>query len=105
MDKGESMITGIDLIVQERTEQITKHNWTPKHDDEHASSELAIEASHLALQQTNCVVFNATFNREEYEQFGLITKLSGQRIHQLKVAGALIAAEIDRLLRSGLIDE
>lgn len=90
-------MTGIELITQERKEQIEKHGWTVKHDkDEHPNGELAIVAAYLAggddpLIYEDIEVFVPEWGIE------LLKKLKGDDIHRLKVAGALIAAEIDRL--------
>lgn len=90
-------MTGIELITAEREEQISKHGFDSDHDDTHVNGELAIEASQLAIISTDAVLILSTHGA--CEDWGLVKKLAGDRIHQLKVAGALIASEIDRLLR------
>jgi len=90
--------TGIELIAQERAEQIEKHGWNSEHDSQHRHGELAIQAAVLAALHTDAYVVDPD------NQFGsgddpwrLEEKLQHDQIHCLKVAGALIAAEIDRL--------
>lgn len=92
------MKTGIELIAEERQEQINKHGWTLEHDKDHDHGELAIVAATLAVMNTDAIV------EEPLEElgsgnnpWGLEERLKNDRIHCLKVAGALIAAEIDRL--------
>ena len=96
------MKTGIELIAEERQEQIEKHNWTPEHDDQHTDGALIKMAGILCVNGTDAQVHD---NYGEFESgsntWGLENKLSGDKnkIHRLEVAGALIAAEIDRLQR------
>lgn len=113
------MKTGIELIAQERKEQIEKHGWTQKHDaDEHDNSELAYNAAILAspinlfTKETyaNATVFEVAQTDREWN-LPYPNQLNGttnvihdneklpkkKRIKQLIVAGALLAAEIDRL--------
>lgn len=84
-------MTGIELIAQERKEQIEKHGWTAEHDQNHDKGELARVAATLAVMHTGSVAIIGG------DIWGLRDKLAGDPIHALKVAGALIAAEIDRL--------
>lgn len=112
------MSTGIELIAQERERQITVEEWTPQHDDEHQNGEMAKAACCYA--DFGC----PTEEREVYVQLarGLADPESfvparvlvpvnwpwapewwrpvpNDRIRELVKAGALIAAEIDRLQR------
>jgi len=97
------MKTGIELITEERQRQITKEGWTLKHDDEHDYNQL----TDLAM----CYLTNPETREEE---FGLEEPppffpyewdrkwwkpTPNDRIRELQKAGALIAAEIDRLQR------
>tara|TARA_R110002020_G_C16314529_1_gene774165 strand:- start:4211 stop:4588 length:378 start_codon:yes stop_codon:yes gene_type:complete len=84
------MKTGIELIAEEREEQIVKHGWDLKNDQDYGREEL-IKAALFCIDQTR---FEWPYYwTEEFRQ----KILSKTRIDQLKVAGALIAAEIDRL--------
>jgi len=68
------------------------------HDVQHKHGELAMVAATLAVMHTNARV---VCPHEEWgsgnNPWNLEEKLLGDQIHTLKVAGALIAAEIDRL--------
>jgi hypothetical protein len=87
------MESGVDLIAAERQRQISVKGWSAEHDDTHREGELAIEAALWATQDT----------AEETLRNGMCGngphRKSKPRIKQLAVAGALIAAEIDRLQR------
>lgn len=96
-------MTGLQLILEERCEQITKHKFHPSHDDQHTDGMLTKEAARLAVLGTDANVVDPSCDFPD--PWGLQRKLAGHRIHQLKVAGALIAAEIDRLLRAGVKDD
>lgn len=86
-------IDGTDHILFERMRHTTHHGWTSEHDDTHRDGELAIEAALWATQTT----------AEESMRAGMCgsaqDRLRKSRIQQLAIAGALIAAEIDRLQR------
>ena len=88
------MKTGIELITEERTRQIEKEGWTPSHDDNHDNGELAGAGACYALWN---------WSRTDAERlFPFNTewlKTSDDQIRNLTKAGALIAAEIDRLNR------
>jgi hypothetical protein len=90
--------TGIELITEERADQIRK-GWDAKHDDGHDIAELAMVASVVAANDTGVQC------GPEMEDWGIIAKHQNNRIHQLAIAGALIAAEIDRLQREALVKE
>lgn len=104
------MKTGIDLITEERKRQIEKEGWTNSHDDEHNREELLDAArcytlsAQACLYSKNNVTFNGGFRKGEdvprdWPWNGLSWKPSGNPVRDLEKAGALIAAEIDRLLR------
>ena len=103
--------TGVERIAAERQRQKTKEHFTAKHDDEHIDGELARAAACYAApvqiyEQRNYqdrVVFldpwpyrwDACWDKRVDP--AACTK--EQRIDLLTKAGALVAAEIDRLLR------
>jgi hypothetical protein len=91
------MSIGADLIAQERARQVQKEGWTPEHDAGHSADQLARAAAFYALP-------------DEFREFGIWGRSLGSRvwpwpnapkpgarIRELTKAGALIAAEIDRL--------
>ena len=86
------MKTGIELITKERNEQIEKHKWNENHDNCHIQEELV-----------DCAMYAMTGNPAHYpvgwDKYYRQKIFKKGRIHQLKGAGALIAAEIDRLIR------
>lgn len=91
------MKSGIELITEERQEQIQKHGWTPEHDQHHTLGGLAVMAATLAVYHTDAEVTDPHERGTGENMWGLEEKLRFDEIHRLKVAGALIAAEIDRI--------
>jgi hypothetical protein len=87
---------GIEKIVAERKRQIEKEGWTPEHDDQHYHGELAEAACAYALGRAD--LFPKKWSLAWWKT---PRKPNGEidRIRKLEKAGALIAAEIDRLLR------
>ena len=97
------MKTGIDLIKEERERQINVEGWTENHDKQHINGELASLAALYAYPH----------NRYEHKSFYADSIFSAMwpqnwdpkwwkptpenRIKELTKAGALIAAEIDRI--------
>ncbi len=94
-------MTGIELIAAERQRQIEQEGWTEQHDDEHKHGELsdaavcyATQARWFSLGKQVCPPYwPVTWDKYYW-------KPSGNRIRDLIKAGALIAAEIDRLQRA-----
>ena len=83
------MKTGIEFITEERTEQIER-GFTPEHDSKYKNGELKKAAAFVITKDP--YHFPATWSEEWFH------KLQNKKgIEALKVAGALIAAEIDRL--------
>lgn len=90
---------GVKAIAVERLRQITEENWTAEHDDQHANGEIARAASCYAL-------IGGSRDRNSWR--GEIPNFwpwspswwkPKDRRRDLVRAGALIAAEIDRLDR------
>ena len=112
------MKSGIELITEERNEHPSKHGFNLEHDKQHEDSSLSWNAAILATP-------NILFCKHEFANVTTYEKAEvcegwklpspnfgpngsnvvidneklpkTKRIKQLKVAGALIAAEIDRI--------
>lgn len=85
---------GVFLIAKERERQQTEEGWIPEHDDCHERGELANAAAcYAATHEARCDFLARLwpFTREWWKPT--------YRIRELAKAGALIAAEIDRLVR------
>lgn len=89
---------GAERIASERRRQIEVEGWTPEHDVEHAAAD-GYPSSQAALVQAAIAYLTP-------ERAGVIwpwhwrfyKPSQGDRVRELTKAGALIAAEIDRLL-------
>jgi hypothetical protein len=99
------MSKGIELIAAERQRQIEKEGWTAEHDRQWGSGELALAAACYAVPDNKRYWSSGLISRV---RSGLIGKFwpwpliwwkptPDDRIRELTKAGALIAAEIDRL--------
>lgn len=97
------MKTGIELITDERQRQISKEGWTPEHDDEHTAAEMIWAAN--CYTYLECGSERAAEIKLEgipptgWPWGGEWWKPSEDPVRNLVKAGALIAAEIDRLQR------
>lgn len=90
------MNTGIELIAIERKEQIEKHGWD--NDSEWESGELAQAAIYcLTLKRKD---YPKNWGDWFYKRIQLKKNRMGWNVFKIemrKIAGALLAAEIDRL--------
>ena len=113
------MKTGIKLIAEERKRQVEVEGWDDEHDDEHDEGELAMAAVCYAspdlIYQLSDGSNNYLFidpwpsnwlrkwDKRKYKNVVYIIPNgelpNNERIRNLVKAGALIAAEIDRLQR------
>lgn len=99
--------TGIDIIAAEQARQIMVEGFDIDHDDHHVHGELAAAASCYALPEHR----RQPMNRRRVDPTTRRTPLNWpfgdgwwkptphDRIRELAKAGALIASEIDRLIR------
>lgn len=95
-------MTGSELISAERRRQVEVEGWTPEHDDEHQYGELAIAAAKYAERaHERSMPF---LPPRGWPWFSCWWKPSPDPVRNLVKAGALIAAEIDRLLRKATTD-
>jgi hypothetical protein len=91
--------TGVSEIVRERIYQVRVEGWTAEHDDAHVDGDLAIAAACYAMPP------GRRWRRDPGPPAlwpwspGWWKPTPSDRIRELAKAGALIAAEIDRLLR------
>jgi hypothetical protein len=108
--------TGSERIADERRRQVEKEGWTPGHDDHHTDGDLVLAAVCYAAHAIGHRLFekddNDTYVRFydpwpwNYEDDKRPMAIGGgedglrARLRLLEKAGALIAAEIDRLLRA-----
>lgn len=103
--------SGVELIAEERNEQIKKHGFNKRHDKIHDSFELteaAISYAHQATLAGRCIWQDRVPNNWPFEASSWKPRpqVPGNKcpmienedaIKMLTIAGALIAAEIDRL--------
>ena len=96
------MKTGAELIAEERQRQIEVEGWTKEHDAQHKNGELAKAAICYAdpntyYHQENKIMMYRVPNRFWPKKWDIRWFKPTDRIRDLVKAGALIAAEIDRL--------
>ena len=104
---------GVELIAAERRRQVEEEGWTPEHDDEHAKGELALAGAVYAWPSPTPLFVKKAWPwakewfkpwPSEMPATPSDEELRAARIRRLTKAGALIAAEIDRLTRKGSTD-
>jgi hypothetical protein len=86
------MKTGIEQITEERTKQIGKYGWPGYHDSMYTHKEL-LKAAQAYL---SACIFDGFVGRNNWPWNPETFKDEGY-VENLKKAGALIAAELDRL--------
>jgi len=87
-----NMKTGIEQITEERVKQISKYGYTPYHDTGYNNKHLLLAAlSYLktAIGGEEAQMLNWPWEPKYFKDEGYV--------ENLKKAGALIAAELDRL--------
>lgn len=90
-----SVADDVSLIAAERKRQVEVEGWKPEHDDSHTSGELAIAAACYASVGNSRLAILAHWPWDLHWW----KPTAENRIRELEKAGALIAAEIDRLRR------
>lgn len=103
-------LSGAALIAAERRRQLEEEGWSPEHDDTHEDGELAIAAACYAIPDDGDLTEPVRFPTRSIvdgERIPPLWPWEGRdykrtphdRERELVKAGALIAAEIDRLRR------
>lgn len=95
--------TGIELIAEERQRQIEVEGWTAENDKLHINGELADAAAYYALTGDIIDYIDAHWGLDMHLTiwpFDLkwLKRTPDNRVRDLQKAGALIAAEIDRVI-------
>lgn len=90
---------GVERIASERARQVTAEGWTPDHDDEHAHGELALAAACYAMHDGGGA---GDAPPSLWPWDARWWKPSDDPVRNYERAGALLAAEIDRLRRKAL---
>lgn len=103
----ENRMTGVELIAAERQRQIDVEGWTPEHDDTHIHSEMlwagicyAKYASGVLYAEKAGLTPPSLRVSDSWRWSAEWWKPSEDPIRNLEKAGALLAAEIDRLQRA-----
>jgi hypothetical protein len=106
--QGRPRMTGIEIIAAERKRQVEVKGYTSEHDDEHDMGELALAAALYALPYDAKVGGEPFLTQDDF--IGLHIALETgcdffvdpepDKLKRLAKAGALIAAEIDRVTRA-----
>ena len=100
-------MTGAELITQERQRQIDEEGWTAEHDSQHSNGQLVLAAMCYACPYPKdksgpTVFFKSKTCPVMWPWDSNWWKPSrNDRVRELVKAGALIAAEIDRLQKLG----
>ena len=105
------MKSGIELITEERQRQIEVEGWTPEHDAEHTDNSIAKAAACYAMPNDERKKYQSFTFSEPKRWYPIWWPESWNvdwwkptpenRVKELVKAGALIAAEIDRLQAGG----
>lgn len=92
--------SGAELIAEERLRQTLVEGYTPKHDDQYMNGEL-LDAAFCYGDPYADLHTGVEITPSEWPWEEGTWKPSSDKIRNLTKAGALIAAEIDRLIRLG----
>lgn len=93
-------MTGIELITEERRRQIAEEGWDEAHDDNHQPQDaLACAGASYALPQRLRPVLGRVPTSWPWDSEWW-KPTPDNRVRELVKAGALIAAEIDRIQRA-----
>jgi hypothetical protein len=95
------MKNGIELIAEERQRQIEVEGWTSEHDSQHRHGALSKAAAVYALYGTDAETVDPSNEGCDAWPWDAKWLKPTTRIRNLTKAGALIAAEIDRIQQQG----
>ncbi len=91
-------MTGVELIAAERKRQIEEEGWTAEHDDDtHQIGDLSRAGALYALETP--LDGPTIYPPRGWPWADTWWKISPNKLRNLAKAGALIAAEMDRLMR------
>lgn len=96
-------MSGVDLIAAERQRQIEQEGWSVEHDEGHRKGELAIAAAVYVMPEPmrENTILGRSLQHIFWPWDTRWWKPSPKdRVRELTKAGALVAAEIDRLQRA-----
>lgn len=98
-------MNGVELIAAERKRHVSEEGWTPEHDDEHRGGEMAGAAICYATPEDEREYHGGPTFRSHAPagwpwDADWWKPCAEDRIRELVKAGALLAAEIDRLKRA-----
>lgn len=105
---GSATNPAVDMVLTERIRQIQKHGYDCDHDDEHACDEIAALATYYAMPpaarfwSAESTGYGDTLGEAILPEGWTAKPWDGEeasRIRELQKAGALILAELERLLR------
>ena len=89
--------TGAELIADERQRQIEEEGWSAEHDTQHPSGQLALAGACYALDAVGLVGTASDWWPWDEKWW---KPTPNDPVRQLTKAGALIAAEIDKIQRT-----
>lgn len=95
-------VDGVGRIQIERERQKYVEGHDDAHDDTHTKGDLSVYAAALAVEGTDARVddpVGRVCDGHRHDGWGLLAKHGDDRVRCLEIAGALIAAELDRELR------
>jgi hypothetical protein len=96
-----TLADGAELIARERSRQVTTERWSAPHDDRHRRSQLSRAAAcYLIAARRKSKITAASAKAFGWPWGARFWKPADDPIRNLVKAGALIAAEIDRLQRA-----
>lgn len=99
------MNAGVVMIAAERQRQVTVEGWSTSHDDEHDPGTLALAARGYLVRAMQQLEGIEPTSPARWPWAAEWWKPAPEPLRNLVKAGALIAAEIDRIVRQQLAEE